>query len=65
LAVSFYTGLLARQPVGEALCNARELSRTKHSDRLTWAAYALYGDPRYRLREGAPASHVPAIIDTT
>jgi CHAT domain-containing protein len=65
LAVSFYTGLLARQPVGEALCNARASNRAQHSDKLTWAAYALYGDPRYRLREGVPASHVPAVIDTT
>jgi len=64
LAASFYTRLLTRQRVGEALCEARATSRTLHTDRLTWAAYALYGDPLYRLREGAPASQVPATIGT-
>jgi CHAT domain-containing protein len=64
LAVAFYQALLARQPVGEALCAARAFSRGKHSDRLTWAAYTLYGDPRFKLREGAPASHVPAIVES-
>lgn len=62
-AVDFYKRLLARQPVGEALRGAREFSRAAHRDRLTWAAYALYGDPRQKLREKAPPSHVPAIVE--
>lgn len=65
LAASFYTKLLTRQRVGEALCEARATSRKLHTDQLTWAAYALYGDPLYRLREGAPASQVPATLGNT
>jgi CHAT domain-containing protein len=63
LAVAFYRSLLARRPVGEALREARGFSRTLHADRLTWAAYALYGDPRFKLREKAPPSHIPAVLD--
>jgi hypothetical protein len=63
LATSFYTQLVARQRVGEALREARAIGRDKHGDRLTWAAYALYGDPLCRLREGASAPP-PALAGT-
>ena len=56
LATSFYSQLVARQRVGEALREARRTSHDKHGDRLTWAAYALYGDPLCRLREAGSAS---------
>jgi hypothetical protein len=61
LATTFYSRLVvARRRVGEALCEARAISHDKHGDRLTWAAYALYGDPLCRLREGASAAQAPA-----
>jgi CHAT domain len=59
LATTFYSRLVARRRVGEALCEARATSYDKHGDRLTWAAYALYGDPLCRLREGASAPQAP------
>ena len=57
-AVSFYDRLFRRQRVGEALAQARQQSRGRNLDRLTWAAYALYGDPLYRLprRPAAPVA---------
>jgi hypothetical protein len=50
-AVSFYDRLFHRQRIGEALAQARQQSREKNLDRLTWASYALYGDPLHRLRD--------------
>jgi hypothetical protein len=58
LAATFYTRLLARRRVGEALREARLANRNAHTDRVTWAAYALYGDPLYRLTEGMSASTI-------
>ncbi|GAB4100725.1 hypothetical protein GCM10028789_28900 [Sinomonas halotolerans] len=50
LAVRFYSELIEkRQRVGEALRRAREEVRTSQQDGITWAAYALYGDPSYYL----------------
>ena len=50
LAITFYEQLIAkRQRVGEALREARRQSHDDKSDAITWAAYALYGDPAYRL----------------
>lgn len=50
LAITFYEQLIAkRQRVGEALREARRRSHDDKSDTITWAAYALYGDPAYRL----------------
>lgn len=52
-AREFYRKLIQKsERVGEALRLARLECRRAHQDRLTWAAYALYGDPAYRL--GAP-----------
>lgn len=54
LAITFYEQLIAkRQRVGEALREARLHSYQDKSDAITWAAYALYGDPAYRL--GSPS----------
>ncbi|WP_347353653.1 CHAT domain-containing protein [Intrasporangium sp.] len=53
LAATFYDELIGnRQRVGEALRQARRRSHDVRHDTITWAAYALYGDPAYRL--GAP-----------
>jgi len=52
-AVSFYDLLFHRHRVGQALAQARQQSRALNRDRLTWASYALYGDPLHRLREAA------------
>jgi CHAT domain-containing protein len=50
LAVTFYVHLIdKRQRVGEALREARRYSHDAKNDAITWAAYALYGDPAYRL----------------
>lgn len=50
LAVTFYEHLIdKRQRVGEALRLARQRSHDAKGDAITWAAYALYGDPAYRL----------------
>lgn len=50
LAVWFYEYLIdKRQRVGEALREARRRSHDAKNDAITWAAYALYGDPAYRL----------------
>ena len=60
-AVSFYDRLFHRQRVGQALAEARLQSRATNLDRLTWASYALYGDPLYRLRDApSPASAATA-----
>jgi CHAT domain-containing protein len=49
-AKEFYGQLIrGRQRVGEALRTARSASRENQRDRVTWAAYALYGEPSYRL----------------
>lgn len=49
-ATTFYDQLIARhQRVGEALRVARQRSFEARKDAITWAAYALYGDPGYRL----------------
>ena len=53
LSVEFYKQLIEKhQRVGEALRRARIHSRQQKQDQITWAAYALYGDPSHRL--GAP-----------
>lgn len=52
LSVAFYRQLIVeRRRVGEALRLARKSSydNDTQQDRITWAAYALYGDPSYRL----------------
>lgn len=49
-ARTFYWQLITRrQRVGEALREARLAARASAHDSITWAAYALYGDPSYRL----------------
>ncbi len=45
----FYNRLLEGHMVGQALLLARQAVRDRPGDQVTWAAYALYGDPRYRL----------------
>jgi CHAT domain-containing protein len=49
LAVSFYDHFLSGGRVGEALKKARARSRQTSPDRVTWASYALFGDPTYSL----------------
>jgi CHAT domain-containing protein len=49
-AREFYGRLVEKsERVGEALRLARLECRDQHKDKVTWAAYALYGDPAYRL----------------
>jgi hypothetical protein len=49
LATEFYQRLFEGHIVGRALGLARKAVRERLEDRITWAAYALYGDPLYRL----------------
>lgn len=43
--------LLDGAPIGSALLCARRYAREAHGDSaMTWAAYALYGNPHWRLR---------------
>jgi CHAT domain-containing protein len=60
-AASFYESLFRRDRIGDALSEARCRSRTASTDRLTWASYALYGDPLHRLRDAPrpPAHQAP------
>jgi hypothetical protein len=62
LATSFYELLFGRRRVGDALCEARARCRAMDTDLTTWAAYALYGDPAYRLRGATPPSEAPATL---
>ncbi|GAA3688435.1 hypothetical protein GCM10023081_27220 [Arthrobacter ginkgonis] len=60
LSVEFYRQLIEeKQRVGEALLQARLHScENNQKDRITWAAYALFGDPSYRL--GGPITEYGA-----
>ena len=51
LAVHFYQYVLNGEPTGEALRQARADIRTAYPREITWAGYALYGDPTFRLTE--------------
>ena len=49
LAVNFYDHFLSGGRVGEALRKARKCSVQDSPDRVTWASYALFGDPTFSL----------------
>ena len=49
LAVNFYDHFLSGGRVGEALRVARASSVRDSPDRVTWASYALFGDPTFSL----------------
>jgi hypothetical protein len=51
LAVNFYRYVLAGEPTGEALRQARADIRGAYPREVTWASYVLYGDPTFRLTE--------------
>ena len=46
-AIEFYQHVLEGQMIGEAMRRTR--CAIKQKDALTWAAFALYGDPTFRL----------------
>ncbi|MCD4786515.1 MAG: CHAT domain-containing protein [Candidatus Eremiobacteraeota bacterium] len=50
-ALSFYRYLRAGNEIGEALRLARGDSMKDYRNMPTWAAYVLYGNPRYRVFE--------------
>lgn len=54
LAVTFYNKLFYGTRVGEALRSARYEQYDAATDRFTWASYALYGDPTFRLQQRLP-----------
>ena len=55
-AATFYRGMLAGEPFGEAVRAAREDVWTRCPDVNTWGAYQCYGDPDFRFhREGGAA----------
>ncbi|QAY72075.1 CHAT domain-containing protein [Agromyces protaetiae] len=61
-ASEFYRSLIGEgRRVGEALRSARLKSKEAQSDRITWASYALYGDPAFKLKGGIG----PSITTTT
>jgi hypothetical protein len=35
--------------IGEAMRQARLAIKSQYPDQITWAAFALYGDPTFRL----------------
>ena len=49
LSTTFYTGLLAGDPLGLALRNARK--QTRDVSPRDWANYQHFGNPSYRLRQ--------------
>ena len=62
LASHFYEHLLAGRTFGEALRLARIATAAEAGPHdPTWAAYALYGDPRLRLLEKAPQGRAAAL----
>ncbi|RSM88692.1 CHAT domain-containing protein [Kibdelosporangium aridum] len=48
-ARNFYENLLGGAVVGEAIRDTREKARARDAAHITWAAYALYGNPTTRL----------------
>lgn len=48
-AREFYNEALRGSMLGEAMRIARTKIRKKYPDQVTWAAFALYGDPTFRL----------------
>lgn len=67
LARRFYHRALRGETIAEALRRAREQARRDAPNDPTWAAFALYGDPRLRLveikeRMARPASILSAKI---
>ncbi|HRZ63063.1 MAG TPA: CHAT domain-containing protein, partial [Rubrivivax sp.] len=55
-AATFYRGMLAGEPFGEAVRAAREDVWARCPDVNTWGAYQCYGDPDFRFhREGGAA----------
>jgi CHAT domain-containing protein len=68
-AVEFYQAFFEGNRVGEALRLARQKIRAERPDHITWASYALYGDPTFRmpfipLKESATAPPAAAGPDT-
>ncbi|MBN1666617.1 MAG: CHAT domain-containing protein, partial [Anaerolineales bacterium] len=56
-AEHFYQAILAGEPFGEAVLQARRRVYDQHGERSnTWGAYQCYGDPFYRLAESAGAA---------
>jgi CHAT domain-containing protein len=48
-AREFYNEALKGSMLGEAMRLARKKIRDAYPDQITWAAFALYGDPTFRL----------------
>lgn len=48
-ATRFYQALLHGESFGDAVRDARQLTKAQYPDSSTWAAYQCYGDPSYRL----------------
>ncbi|MBP1686497.1 MAG: hypothetical protein H6Q33_2640 [Deltaproteobacteria bacterium] len=54
-ATTFYNCMLAGQPFGAAVKQARTETFERHGSTNTWGAYQCYGDPDYRLIHDEPA----------
>lgn len=52
---TFYTRVKAREPLGEAVWQARHAVRRRFPSRSDWLAYALFGDPRARAYRPRPS----------
>lgn len=48
-ALTFYESMLAGNFVGEALRRARQETKERFPDEISWASFVLYGDPTFRL----------------
>jgi len=56
-ATTFYRGMLAGEPFGEAVRAAREEVWMRYPDVNTWGAYQCYGDPDFRFRRDNISPH--------
>jgi pimeloyl-ACP methyl ester carboxylesterase len=62
-ATTFYGGMLAGIPFGEAVRQAREAVYNADNRYNTWGAYQCYGNPWYRLRDtGGTADSTDYVI---
>ncbi|MET4241538.1 CHAT domain-containing protein [Bradyrhizobium sp. RT10b] len=48
-AIAFYNKVLEGEMIGLAVRHARQEVQKAHTDGITWASFALYGDPTFRV----------------
>jgi CHAT domain-containing protein len=48
-ALTFYDSMIEGNFVGEAMRRARQMTKDRFPDEISWASFVLYGDPTFRL----------------